>query len=264
MKALQKYVADVGILRDYNGIASKLSHLSVCRQSGIEDGKNFTAKGEAGNDRKLDNSLSRTKSRIQELSLCNPWKWFVTLTLDPQKYDRTDLEKFRGDFAQFIRDYRKKTGNPVKYLLIPEHHKDGAWHMHGFFLGLPEEALHRFSLKEHLPHQILERIKGGTSVFTWPEYANRFGYAVLEKIDRLEAVARYITKYVTKDMMNTIKELNAHIYYASKYLNHSTVVAKGCMVRPLENPDFRNEHCAVKWFAGLDEGLAAFMEVTAS
>lgn len=47
MKALQKYVADVGILRDYNGIASKLSHLSVCRQSGIEDGKNFTAKGEA-------------------------------------------------------------------------------------------------------------------------------------------------------------------------------------------------------------------------
>lgn len=209
----------------------------------------------------MANNVSRAKSRIQELALCNPWEWFVTLTLDPQKYDRGDLAKFIRDLGQTVRDYRKRTGNPVKYLLIPEHHKDGCWHLHGFLMGLPVEALHLFKASEYLPHRILERLKNGVPVYTWPEYSHRFGFAVIEPIDNLTAISHYITKYITKDIMATVTELNAHAFYASKGLNGSTIIAKDLLCRPVNCPDYENEHCAVKWFDNPDEAMEAFAEV---
>lgn len=74
MKYSQKYLHDFGILRDFCGNGYKLVCLNSYRQSGFEDDKKFTAKGEAGNESKLENNLSRTKSRIRELALCNPWE----------------------------------------------------------------------------------------------------------------------------------------------------------------------------------------------
>lgn len=258
-----KYITDYGVLRDYQGNGYKLVSLACCRQKGVEDGRKFTYKGEAGNDEKLENNLSRTKSRIFELAICNPWEWFVTLTLDKQKYDRRDLPKFIKDFSQMVRDYRKKTGNAVKYLLIPERHKDGCWHLHGFLLGLPAEALHAFQRSERLPHRILERLKSGVQVYTWQAYAQRFGFSVFEEIQNNEAVSKYITKYITKEAMKTITELNAHAFYASKGLQHSEVLVQDILVRAIQNPDYQNEHCAVKWFDDPTDALVYFGEVFA-
>ena len=41
-----------------------------------------------GNDSKLANNLSRAKSKIFELSLCNKWEYFVTFTFDSSKRNR--------------------------------------------------------------------------------------------------------------------------------------------------------------------------------
>lgn len=263
MRYSNKYLNDYGILRDYNGKGFKLVSLVSYRQAGIEDDddkRTRTPKGKGGNTCKLVNNLSRTKSKIKELCLCNPWQWFVTLTLDPQKYDRTNLPKFIKDLSQMIRDYRKRTGYPVKYLLIPEHHKDGCWHMHGLLLGLPAENLHAFTLSEHLPQRIRQRLQDGVQVYTWEEYASRFGYASIEEIRNQEAVSGYIIKYITKDALNTISELNAHAFYASKGLEHATIIHQDILSREIENPDFSNEHCAVKWFQDLESAFLPFVE----
>lgn len=259
----EKYLTDYGILRDYQGNGYKLVSLACCRQRGIEEERKYTPKGEAGNEEKLENNLSRTRSRIFELALCNPWEWFITLTLDRKKYDRRDLPKFIKDFSQMVRDYRKKTGNAVKYLLIPERHKDGCWHLHGFLLGIPAEALHAFQRSEHLPHRILERLKSGVQIYTWQAYTQRFGFAVFEKIANHEAASKYITKYITKEAMNTITELNAHAFYASKGLQHSEVLMQDILAQAIQNPDYQNEYCAVKWFDSLSPALAHFEEVFA-
>ena len=88
--------------------------MNCCRKHGFEaDKPHFTAKGEAGNDNKLETSLSRTKRTISEIAECNAWSLFCTFTLDKRKYNRTDLKKFRKDFSQFIRDYRKKSSCDV-------------------------------------------------------------------------------------------------------------------------------------------------------
>ena len=93
--------------------------------------------------------------------MCNPWEYFVTLTIDPAKYDRYNLKEFHKHNAQFVRDYNKKHGAKIKYLIIPEQHKDGAWHEHGLFLGIPQSHLTAFTLDQKLPHKIRKKLKKG-------------------------------------------------------------------------------------------------------
>ena len=115
--------------------------------SGLEVNKETKKiEGEYVHSEKLEESIIRTRSRIYELAICNEWDFFVTLTLDKSKYDRMDLKKYRKDLAQFIRDYNKKYKINIKYLLIPEMHKDGAWHMHGLIIGLPIEHLEKMRM----------------------------------------------------------------------------------------------------------------------
>ena len=263
MKFGQKYIADYGILRSYNGTKFKLVSMNCYRQAGIEDGtRRYTEKGKA-NEEKLSNNLSRARARVFELAMCNPWNLYVTLTLDRQKYDRTDLQRFVKDFGQFIRDYRKKHGTAVKYLLIPERHRDGSWHMHGFLSGLPVVHLTEFTIADHLPYRILNRLQAGKRVFTWTAYAQRFGFSVIEHIENNEAASKYITKYITKEAMTTITELNAHMFYASKGLQGSLIINQDLLTRSISKPDYSNEYVAVKWFDDCQTALAHFGEVNA-
>ena len=60
------------------------------------------------NENKLENNLSRAKSKIFQYAMCNDFEYFVTLTLDSKKYDRYNLSKFIKDLGQMIRNNRKK------------------------------------------------------------------------------------------------------------------------------------------------------------
>lgn len=81
-------------------------------------------------------SLSRTRRRLIELAMCNPWRYFVTVTVSPDRVsDRSDYARVSHLLASGLRDLPLK----LPYLLVPEHHRDGALHFHGFigFEGLP-------------------------------------------------------------------------------------------------------------------------------
>lgn len=237
----------------------KATIVNNCLESGYEyDDGTFTPKGQAGNESKLLTNVCRAKRTVNEYALCNPWTFFVTLTLDPQKYDRYNLGKFIKDLSQFIRDYRKKYGVSLRYLLIPEMHQDGSWHLHGLFYGLPIEHLHAFTLDEKLPYRIRERLYMGKCVFTWEAYAKKFGFCVIEFIDNQEATANYITKYITKDLSRTISDLNAHIFYASKGLKKAETVQVGTAKKAFENPDYVGEYASIKWFDRLEDAQEYF------
>ncbi len=263
MRYSSKYITDYGILRSLNGQKYKLVDLFCYRQRDEEDKPiEYTAKGDGGNDGKLMENLSRSRTAVFELAFCNPWEWFVTLTLDKQKYDRKDLQKYAKDLAQFIRNYRRLHQADVKYLLIPERHKDGSWHMHGFFMGLPVEHLHAFQLSEHLPYRVRERLEQGKQVYTWEAYARKFGFSNIEAIENPEASSKYITKYVTKEALTTITALNAHIYYVSQGLKRSEVIKRDTLSYLIEAPDYKGDHCAVKWFDTEEEAQVYFEGVT--
>ena len=125
----ENYMADCTIVKEYGNIAIKVVNMNACMRAGIE--RKVSPKCSV-NDSKLNDNLSRAKSHVKELALCNVWDFWCTFTIDPQKYDRYNLKDFQRDFSEFIHNYNRRTKEEqkVRYLLVPELHKDGALHMH--------------------------------------------------------------------------------------------------------------------------------------
>lgn len=156
---------------------------------------------------KLENNLVRAKTKIRDYVLCNEWDWWVTLTINPQWFDRYNLKEFFSAFAEMIHNYNRRAGRGVKYLLVPEKHKDGAWHLHGFMYGIPDEDI---EINQY-------------GYFNWVKYSSSFGYISMSRIrDKLKA-ANYITKYLTKDILRSVTDCGAHSYYCSKGLSLPSV-----------------------------------------
>ena len=256
MKSSRKFVNDVGIVRKYSEDRFKLVALRVYRMKGIEDDKKHTAKGEAGNEEKLSNNIIRTKRRIFDLAMCNPWEWYVTLTLDDKKQDRNDLQKYIKDLGQFVRNYKRKNNVDIKYLLVPELHQKGGWHLHGFFMNIKQDDLRELTLNQKLPYAIRKELQNGRKLYSWVQYSERFGYTCIERIESQEKISSYITKYITKNSVSTIKELNLHSFYASQGLQEPEFVACDLLQKEVDNPAFENEYCAIKWFRDKNEALA--------
>lgn len=166
-------------------------------------------------DSKLDNSISRTKRLLLEKALCNPWDWFCTLTIDKRKYDRHNLGTYYSALSQWLRDYRKK-GYRIQYLLVPELHKDDAWHIHGFFHGLPQ--LQSFRSLRELGHKVPDYLVY-SDFYNWPEYQQKFGFCSFGRIKSPVRSAFYISKYITKDHASMVTSLNAKMFYSSQGLN---------------------------------------------
>lgn len=215
------------------------------------------ASSETDASTRFEQSVSRTRAAIFELAMCNDFEWFVTMTLDSEKRDRNDLQAFRRDFAQFVRDQNKKRSQEqkIEYLLIPEQHKDGAWHMHGLFKGLREGT---------------DLVRNEHRYLDWPGYRKRFGFFSCDRIRSQEACSKYITKYVTKDIdQSTALDSGAHAYYASQGLKRRealvTLCADRCPIAELPRGngkygqwDFENEYVKICWLRPASDGLIQF------
>jgi len=166
-------------------------------------------------DEKLPASISRAKRVILELALCNPWDYFVTLTISPDS-DRRNLQQWLKRFLQWVRDQRKK-GQELAYILIPERHEDGSWHAHGLLRGIRQSDIESFyAMRKRGVVVPTKLVKGG--YLNWTPYGEKFGYVSLGKIKNPVACAFYCTKYVTKDNSRLVTEVGWHLYRASQGL----------------------------------------------
>ena len=191
---------------------------------------------------RFSQSISRTKSRVFELAACNEFKHFGTFTQDEKLRDRFDLSDFRKDFAQLVRNINRGRDTKIKYLLIPEQHKNGAWHMHGLLSGLQAADLRPFELSENIPERLKKMIRGGTAVYDWTRYRRAFGYFTCTEIESREACAKYVTKYISKDLQKTVREGGEHLFFASQGLKGRQTLIKNCAEPcPVEKWDFEND-----------------------
>lgn len=204
----------------------KLVYMPWCRMKHIEEKhyvshetlkKIIAARSRIVNDHKLQNNLSRAKSKVRELVLCNKFEYFVTLTLSPDKIKRTDLKLAITRLNRIVSDMNKTIDGEwgrkerVTYVLIPERHKNGAWHFHGFIHGLTKYDIRKN--KNGFPE--------------WRQYADKLGYTNLTEIQNKDRAASYCLKYITKDLARSVTKRGAHLYYASKGLETAKVVYRG-------------------------------------
>lgn len=190
---------------------------------------------------KFYSSISRSKSTVLGLALCNDWDYFVTFTLDPKKYDRFDLSLWNKEFSQYIRNQRKIHDVDFKYLLVPERHKDGAWHMHGLVKGLCWDSLQKFDIDKHPIKLITKGYRYHQGIL------NKFGFNSFGKIKSKAAISRYILKYVAKGLDTLDTEKGSHLYYSSKSLNKPELVGSTCSTVKLTDVDFKNDYMSTAW-----------------
>lgn len=165
------------------------------------------------NDTKLANNISRAKARVYELAMCNEWGYFVTLTLNAENIDRFNLDNAVKRFGEWVSNYNRKYGCKLKYLLVPEQHKNGAWHFHGLFDGIALESL----------------VQNEYGYFDIPYYRKRFGFVSLSAVKDHNKTASYITKYISKDFTASGVEVGKHLFYASRGLQGSERLLSGKM-----------------------------------
>lgn len=160
------------------------------------------------NAEKLSQSLTRAKSVVTQIAICNEWQYFFTGTLSPQKVNRYDLSVWKS-MSQWLRDQNKKYHTHVKYLILPEKHEDGAWHFHGLLSGVPAQWVSEFVPGIH-PQYLIDK-----GFLNWPAFEKKWGYCSLGEVRSNIGVSLYITKYITKDVARNVTALGAHVYYAS-------------------------------------------------
>ena len=175
---------------------------------------------------KLKN-LWRIKTKIKDYILSNDFNYFWTLTFKDDRYDYDLAFKKMG---KWLEKMRKKYGK-FDYIMIPELHKDGAIHFHGVTGGL-----NALIVDAGVKHK-------GAKVYNCLEWEH--GFTTLTKIRSREKTASYVTKYVTKEMQNSIVEKGKKKYWCSRGLRKPDITFTDLNLTPDLKPEYENDICAI-------------------
>lgn len=140
-------------------------------------------------------NVIRARTTIHDIVACNTFEYFVTLTVSPEatinRYDYDDCAKH---ISKWLNNHL------TKYLLVPEKHKDGAYHFH---------------LLADIPRSKLKRFKG--NIFNIKSYKYGYSTAIPISTGSEAKIANYIRKYITKDLISTVG-VGRRRYWASRNL----------------------------------------------
>lgn len=180
--SMYSYVVQTGEKGKNSGAADRLDKETQLTQ----------ADREALAERSVQNSLKRAKQKIYDIARANDWEYFVTLTFSPDKVDRYDYQACTDKLSKWLNNIRSRYCPDLRYLIVPERHKDGAYHFHGLLgscdgLGLVPSG--------HFIH--------GMPIYNIDSY--NLGFTTATEVTNQLAVTKYITKYTTKDLMQHTK-----------------------------------------------------------
>lgn len=161
-------------------------------------------------------NLYNTKQNIIDLayenSLDTPWEYFVTLTFDDKLVDAKHYDYVADKLTNWL-DYIRRSNPCMKYILVPELHKSGRIHFHGIFKNVPNWSL----VEARNPCGKLIK-KNGIQIYNLSNY--KLGYTTVSKVQNMEAVSVYISKYMTKELIDQDFKKR---YWCSRGLNRPKI-----------------------------------------
>jgi len=168
-------------------------------------------------------SLSRTKNKVMQLARSNIWEWFLTLTFNGEKVDRYNYEECTLKLSKWLKNQRMKYPD-MAYSVVPEQHKDGAWHFHALVKG------GLTFVEAHNPHTgdiILS--PSGSKVYNVKEY--KWGLTTATRVSNSKKASQYIVKYMTKELVGLTPEKkrywnsrNCELPFIEKFMIHESLV----------------------------------------
>ena len=167
----------------------------------------------------IESSVNRSINQIYSLARSNKWEYFVTLTINPNLLDSTDYILIVDKLSIWINNLKKRYAKDLQYIVVPELHKDKEkWHFHALFSNVGNIPF-TFSGKVCVGKYVYDYVKKpyATKIYNLPLW--KYGYSTATEIRDSAKAGSYITKYITKDMVNILK--NQHRFVASQNLNHA-------------------------------------------
>jgi hypothetical protein len=129
-------------------------------------------------------SIRRSRQKVLHMAMLNPFAHFITWTLNAAKIDRYSPEEVSRNLKKFLQNCVQRYG--LTYLIIPEHHKDGAIHMHGLISG-------NMTMIDSGKRWLAD----GRTIYNMPQWKYGWTTAIPTQGDP-QRIAHYITKYITK------------------------------------------------------------------
>ena len=134
----------------------------------------------------LYSSLNRTRSALYMYARQCNWEYFITLTYSPDMIEnRYDFSLCMKKCSRWIRNCQNRKAKELLYLLVPEQHKDGAWHIHGLLCNTTG-----------LTFTDSGKRYDGKIVYNLDDW--KLGFSTATKVTDTYKVSNYITKYITK------------------------------------------------------------------
>lgn len=181
-------------------------------------------------DEKLKN-MYRVRRKLFDYAKNNQFDYFWTLTFD-SSFD--DNDKRIEEMLRWLDMERKRAARLEKdfrYIFVPELHKSGLLHFHGVTGGYSPELVysgHKFK---------------NVRVFNCVSF--EAGFTNVQMVRSKEKISRYITKYITKDLMNSPVRKNKKKYWCSKNLNLPREYTWVKDQVPEVKPAFESDICSI-------------------
>ena len=186
----------------------------------------------------LARNIRRAYTRVHDIAALNDFAYFCTWTLDKDKINRYDPKIISEKLKTHLKHQVER--HNLIYLLVPEHHKDGAIHMHGLING---DDLRLKDSGKRVLDKLTGQRKPVYNLLDW-----KYGFSTCIKVTGdPENVAKYITKYVSKDF----KKIFGNFYYAGGDIMRDAPVS--FVNLPYELIDCKEYHCAA-----IDAGFKYF------
>lgn len=142
-------------------------------------------------------SYNRTKNKIFEYSRCVKWEKFITLTFNEQKVDRYNFDECSRIARKWLNNQRRNAPE-LQYLLVPELHKDGAYHFHGLLANTGNMKFKDSG----------KRTKDKRIVYNMASW--NYGFTTAVDIYDTHGISKYIGKYITKELCGITKGKNRY------------------------------------------------------
>lgn len=177
-------------------------------------------------------NLVRTKRQVQDYCLSNDFDMYWTLTFATERED--DLRAFKR-LSNWL-DYMKDKYGLFDYIFIPERHKDGCIHFHGVTGGFRGEMVKARKNGRLIYHK-------GLQVYNCSNW--KHGFSEVTYIKDIKKTASYITKYITKSLMQEIVGKGKKKYWSSQGLRKPVENYLGHNPKEGYQPDWENDNVMI-------------------